>query len=89
MPVQSQSHKVQNPSGFHARPVRVFAETAAAFPCSVFVRKGDKRVNGKSVLAMLTLRAKHLDTLTIEAEGDRAAEALESLAQIVRSTFTE
>ena len=87
MPVQS--HTIQNRTGFHARPARQFAEVAARFPCTIRVRKGEKWVNGKSVLAMLTLGARHLDTVSIEAEGELAAEALEKLGQIVNQIFVE
>ena len=87
MPVQS--HTIQNTTGFHARPARRFAETAASFPCAIRVRKGGKSANGKSVLAMLTLGAKYLDTLVIEAEGENAEEALEKLGQLVNQKFVE
>lgn len=87
MPVQS--HTIQNTTGFHARPARQFAETAASFPCDVRVRKGLKWVNGKSVLAMLTLGAKQHDVLVIETEGEKADEALEHLGRIVSQVFNE
>jgi len=87
MPIQT--HTIQNTTGFHARPARQFAEMAACFPCTIRVRKGAKSVNGKSVLGLLTLGAKHLDTLIIEAEGERADEALEKLGRIVNQVFVE
>ena len=83
------SHTIQNPTGLHARPVRQFAKIAAAYPCTIRVRKGDKVVNGKSVLAMLTLGAKHRDTLIIEAEGVAAEEALTRLGELLGRTFCE
>lgn len=85
----SQSHTIQNRTGFHARPARHFVEAASRFPCRIRVRKGEKCVNGKSILGMLTLGAKHLDTVVIETEGESADEALEKLGQIVNQVFVE
>jgi phosphocarrier protein len=87
MPIQS--HTIQNTTGFHARPARQFAEMASSFPCDIRVRKGDKCVNGKSILGMLTLGAKHRDVLIIETEGTLADEALEKLGRIVNQVFVE
>ncbi len=85
----SRSHIVQNPTGLHARPMRQFAEIAAAYPGNIRVRKGDKVVNGKSVLALLTLGARYRDTLTLEIEGDAAEEALLRLGELLGRTFQE
>ena len=85
----TQSHTIQNTTGFHARPARLFVEMASSFPCEVRVRKGEKCVNGKSILGMLTLGAKHRDVLVIEAEGEMAEEALDQLGRIVNQVFVE
>ncbi|HQY05674.1 MAG TPA: HPr family phosphocarrier protein [Lacunisphaera sp.] len=87
MPIQS--HTIQNSTGFHARPARQFAEAASGFPCTIRVRKGEKSVNGKSILGMLTLGAKHMDVLIIETEGEMAEEALDKLGRIVNQVFVE
>jgi phosphocarrier protein HPr len=85
----ARSYTIQNATGLHARPARIFAETAAGFACAVRVRKGAKVVNGKSVLSMLTLGAKHLDTLVIETEGQGADEALAALGEIAGKLFVD
>jgi phosphocarrier protein len=85
----SQQHTIQNPTGLHARPARHFAETAATFTSTIRVHKGPKAVNGKSVLAMLTLGAKHLDTLVLEVDGPDADDALARLGRILQQQFNE
>ncbi|PTX90980.1 HPr family phosphocarrier protein [Opitutus sp. ER46] len=87
MPTQVQT--VHNLTGLHARPARRFAETAALFTSTIRVRKGSKAVNGKSVLGLLTLGARHLDTVTIEAEGPDAAEAVASLGRLLQQQHAE
>lgn len=87
--LSTQVFTIQNPTGFHARPARTFAELAGTFPGSIRVKRGTKSVNGKSPLAMLTLGAKHLDEVTIEAEGENAAAAVEQLGAILTQVFVE
>lgn len=85
----SQQHTIQNPTGLHARPARHFAEVAATFSSTIRVHKGTKSVNGKSVLAMLTLGGKYRDVIRIDAEGSDAQAALEQLGRVIQQTFTE
>lgn len=85
----TQRYILRNMTGLHARPAAHFAKAAAAFACAVRVQKGAKVVNGKSVLALLALGAKHNDTLVIETEGEQADEALLCLGGIVSQTLAE
>ena len=85
----TRSYVIENPTGFHARPARHFADTAAKLSCDIRVSKGEKKINGKSVLAMLTLGARQNDTLTIEATGEGAEEAIDILGEIVTKAFEE
>ncbi|HZG56966.1 HPr family phosphocarrier protein [Paenibacillus sp.] len=70
---------VANPQGFHVRPTKTFVEKAASFPCKISVSCKGKKVNGKSSLSMLTLGIAHGDEVTLEIDGEREAEALETL----------
>jgi phosphotransferase system HPr (HPr) family protein len=82
---------VLNPTGFHARPARSFVDMATAhFPdTQVTLTKGPKVINGKSVLSMLTLGAKHGDAILIEAVGGDEARALADLGAIIETIFKE
>jgi phosphocarrier protein HPr len=87
----SQTFIVRNPSGIHTRPARLFVDTATeSFPsCEVYLIKGSKRINGKSMLGMLTLGVKQGDEVTLEAEGDQETEAVKELGQIIEKIFEE
>jgi phosphocarrier protein HPr len=87
MPVVS--YTIKKPSGLHARPVRSFAEKAATYPCEIKVTKGPKTVNGKSTIAMLTLGVKFNETVTVEATGEQADEALAALGEILNEITEE
>lgn len=74
---------VVNPNGMHARPASMFVKLAAQFESQIAVTKHAQRVDGKSILDILTLAADTGCHLTIEARGRDAAEAVETLVRFV------
>jgi phosphotransferase system HPr (HPr) family protein len=68
----------------HARPAGRFVRAAASFPCAVTVAANGKRANAKSILEVIGLGATGGTELELSASGDRAAEAVEHLAALVR-----
>jgi phosphocarrier protein HPr len=61
---------IRNPNGIHARHARLFVQAALACPALVRLRKGEKVVNGKSLLGTLTLGMKCHDTVTLETDTE-------------------
>lgn len=84
-----QSVALPNPSGLHARPAKVFAKAAAAAACEVTVAKGDRVVNAKSVLSVLTLDCHQGDEIVIRTEGDGAEATLTELVELVANGLGE
>lgn len=80
---------VGNPQGLHARPADLFVKIANQFSASVEVVKGNDRVDGKSILGILTLGAQHGTQLKINAVGPDSDEALSALAELVEQGFDE
>jgi phosphocarrier protein len=74
---------VANRQGLHARPADLFAKTAARFDSKIEVVKGGHRVDGKSILGVLTLVAEHGTELSIEASGHDAQEAIKALVALI------
>lgn len=70
-------------TGLHARPAALFVQEANKFSAEVFVSKGDKKVNAKSIMGIMSLAVANGTKIVISAEGDDAAEAVEALAAIV------
>lgn len=70
--------------GLHARPAALFVKAATAQAVKITIRKGDGApVDARSILRVLALGARNGDTVTLEAEGDGAEEALEAVATVV------
>ncbi len=81
--------RLQNASGLHARPAKVFAQAAAGSSADVVVMKEGREVNGKSVLSVLTLDCHHGDEIVIRTQGQGADEALTELVRLVESGLGE
>jgi phosphocarrier protein HPr len=81
--------KIANRLGLHARAAARFVKLASRFQSRITVSKDASRVDGKSILGLLTLAAREGTRLRLTAEGDDAAEALAQLDELVRDRFGE
>lgn len=92
MPTISRQVLVQNKDGFHARPATKFAHAASQFESEIRVKKGGEEpeeADGKSVINLLILAALQGTPLMIEAEGNDAEKAVETLAGLFDAKFGE
>jgi phosphocarrier protein HPr len=80
---------VNNPQGLHARPADLFVRLAKQFQAKIEIIKDNARVDGKSILNLMTLAAEQGTQLVIEAEGPDADRAIDELAALVASNFAE
>jgi len=80
---------IVNRLGLHARPSAALTQTATRFKSEVWLSKGARRVNGKSIMGVMMLAAARGATLTIEANGPDEDEALATLAALIASGFGE
>ena len=75
--------------GLHARPAAVFVQTANRFEASVEVQKEDLKIDGKSIMGIMTLAAEMGSSITVRVTGKDAALAMEALAKLIESNFGE
>ena len=80
---------ITNPQGLHARPADAFVKTASRYESRIEVIKDGERVDGKSILAVLTLAAVEGTPLELEVTGPDAQAALDALADLVLRNFDE
>jgi phosphocarrier protein len=86
---QTRTVTVNNPQGLHARPADLFVRTALRFAAKIEVIKEGYRVDGKSMLSVLTLAAPQGTELVIEASGPDAVEAVSALVELIMHGFHE
>ncbi|ANM28819.1 phosphocarrier protein HPr [Acidobacteria bacterium Mor1] len=81
--------QIQNRLGLHARAAAKFVHLANSFEARISVTKDGARVDGKSILGLLTLAAAKGTKLQLAADGNDEEAAIEELAKLVRSGFGE
>lgn len=74
---------IKNKQGLHARPAAMFVQIASRYNSNINVRKDGARVNGKSIMGILTLGAEQNSRIVVEADGEDAAEVLEELNKLL------
>jgi phosphocarrier protein HPr len=80
---------IKNPQGLHARPAAMFVQIASKYNSNVALQKGDERVNGKSIMGILTLGIEQNCRITLEADGDDADEVVAELTQLLTKESME
>ena len=87
--MRRQELRVTNRLGLHARAAAKFVHTANRFRSRITVARGERSMDGKSILGILLLAASQGTELVVTAEGEDEESALEALASLVESGFGE
>ena len=80
---------VSNKLGLHARASAKLTKLAGSFPCEVWISKGDRRVNAKSIMGVMMLAAGIGSEVLIETEGDQEQPAMDALLALIADKFGE
>lgn len=80
---------ITNGTGLHARPASVFVSTASKFKSELILQKGEKQINAKSIMGVLSLGITKGTDIMILAQGPDEEEAVRALVELVRSNFNE
>lgn len=80
---------IANPLGLHARAAARFVHAASGFQSRVRVAKGDREVDGKSIMGLLLLAAAQGTQVTITADGADERAAIDALRSLIERGFDE
>ncbi len=80
---------VTNSVGLHARPATFFIQKSNEFKSSIWVEKGDRRINAKSLLGILSLGIIKGTEIKIIADGVDEEAAVSSLANLIENELTD
>jgi phosphocarrier protein len=83
------SATISNKLGLHARASAKLTKLAGSFPCEVWLARGERRVNAKSIMGVMMLAAGLGSAVEIEAQGERAQEAVDALLALIGDKFGE
>ncbi|MGG3189324.1 HPr family phosphocarrier protein [Priestia megaterium] len=74
---------IMNETGLHARPATQFVKISSNFQSEVSVIKGERKINGKSIMGLMSLAISKGSTIRIEAEGSDEQQVIESLVNFI------
>lgn len=81
--------EIINRLGLHARAASKLTQLASTFKSEIFISKAQQRVNAKSIMGVMLLAAGKGMTVTVDAEGEDAEQALEAIATLFNDRFGE
>ena len=80
---------ISNKLGLHARASAKLTKLAGSYPCEVWMSKGERRINAKSIMGVMMLAAGLGSEVEIETSGDREQEAMDALLALIADKFGE
>lgn len=80
---------ISNKLGLHARASAKLTKIAGSFPCEVWLSRGDRRINAKSIMGVMMLAAGLGSTVELETNGEQEDEAMNAIIQLMNDKFGE
>jgi phosphocarrier protein len=87
--VIKKSVTISNKLGLHARASAKLTKLAGSFPCEVWLSRGDRRINAKSIMGVMMLAAGIGATVELETHGPQEEEAMQAILQLIDDKFGE
>ena len=80
---------ISNKLGLHARASAKLTKLAGSFACEVWLAKGERRVNAKSIMGVMMLAAGIGSTVVVETNGADEQVAMDALLALINDKFGE
>ena len=80
---------ISNTLGLHARASAKLTKLAGSFACEVWITRGERRVNAKSIMGVMMLAAGIGSEVALETDGEREQEAMDALRALIDDKFGE
>ena len=85
--MQAKELTITNADGLRASKAAMFVQVAGGFTSQVFVEKGNKKINAKSIMGVLSLGVKQGEKIYVFANGKDEKEAIEAMERLVTTAF--
>ena len=83
------STTISNKLGLHARASAKLSKLAGSFPCEVWLSRGERRINAKSIMGVMMLAAGLGSEIELETDGEQEREAMDALLALIHDKFGE
>ena len=81
--------EIINRLGLHARASAKLTQLAGSFKCEVWLEKGTRRINAKSIMGVMMLAAGKGSLVVVETNGEDEQAANEALIKLIADKFGE
>ncbi|MDQ6638854.1 MAG: HPr family phosphocarrier protein [Pseudomonadota bacterium] len=81
--------RINNKLGLHARASAKLSKLAGSFRCDIFLSRGGRRVNAKSIMGVMMLAAGIGSEIEVETEGEDETAAMTALGALIADKFGE
>lgn len=81
--------EIINKLGLHARASAKLTQLAGKFQCEIWMSKGTRRINAKSIMGVMMLAAGLGSEVTLETSGEREQDAMDALLALMADKFGE
>jgi phosphocarrier protein len=81
--------EITNKLGLHARASAKLTQMAGSFSSEIWMERGPRRINAKSIMGVMMLAAGKGSTVVVETIGSDEQPALESLLKLIADKFGE
>jgi phosphocarrier protein HPr len=81
--------EISNKLGLHARASAKLTQLAGSFSCEVWIEKGVRRINAKSIMGVMMLAAGKGSLVTVETLGSDEQPALDAILKLIADKFGE
>ena len=78
---------ISNKLGLHARASAKLTKLAGSFPCEIWIAKGERRVNAKSIMGVMMLAAGIGSEVVVDTDGEREQDAMDAILALIADKF--
>lgn len=87
--MQKREVDIINKLGLHARASAKLTQTASSYPCEVWLERGGRRINAKSIMGVMMLAAAKGVTISVETDGPDEQAAMKAILDLIADKFGE
>ncbi|MBP7203233.1 MAG: HPr family phosphocarrier protein [Propionivibrio sp.] len=81
--------EIANKLGLHARASAKLTQIAGSYGSEVWLEKGPRRINAKSIMGVMMLAAGKGSTIVVETDGNDEQQALDAILKLIADKFGE
>ncbi|MCR4924203.1 MAG: HPr family phosphocarrier protein [Lachnospiraceae bacterium] len=79
--MKNQEVEIKLENGLQARPIALLVQVASQYDSRIYIHSGEKKVNAKSIMGMMTLVLSEEDKVSVECDGEDEDDAMKAISE--------